>query len=382
MLSSIRITYFYILGLIAASILGIRSFHILEFSQEFGLSSYLQGFVVSSTTLVGACFGILIGLLIEKIGQRASLLVGLSVVAVSSAWTIWLSGIVNLIFASVLSGIGFTVLVTAIPAALSAEAQSKIRDGMLTMWGAYLPLGAAIGIVWASSSGLGWQINLLLHGLISIVCAIGVFAFRLPKKLRTGQSLLHAAKIVLMPGFQRYAIGFFSFAAIFLSTIVLLPSYVRSASDLTDQQAGIAVALICVVSAVTCVLLAIALPKIASYRKLLSFGFLGSAISGVSFFALESSPVAAVTAAVAIFLFSSIIPATVFYALPRLVEDQQVASASGVIAQAGSLGSFVGPPMTTHAIESYGLIGGSCVFVAFCIVGVIAFTPLSSFFSD
>lgn len=375
-MSKLKLIFLYFIGLTAASTLGLRSFYVVEFSNAFNLSPVFKGLVVSGTTFIGAVFGLLIGVVISQFGHNKSILLGLVALGISGIGTALSTNILLISFFCIIAGFGFTFTITAVPAMISSQKATKFRGAILTMWGAYLPVGVAMGLLFAAFSNFNWQTVFHIHGVgIFLVCVV-FFSLNISSKTESKSILKDVFSVIWLPTIQRYAIGFCAFAALFLSTIVMLPTYLRTATDLSTQAAGLVVALICCVSVITCLICAYVLPKTNQFDRIFALGFVGTAISGTIFFLSANSPIISMAAAVAIFLFSSIIPSTIFFNLPNVLKLQYIATASGIIAQAGSIGSLIGPPMLSQGIDSFGPLGGVGLFLTLCLIGFIALSPI------
>ena len=119
--------------------------------EALDISLVQAGFLLSLVQLAGMVGGIAFGAWADSMGLRRSVIVGLSILALASA----AGGLARtselLLVSRAVEGFGFLLVVLPGPALLRHLVTPRRLDSMLGLWGAYMPFGAALGLLaWAS----------------------------------------------------------------------------------------------------------------------------------------------------------------------------------------------------------------------------------------
>lgn len=367
-----RATFYLGLGLLSASALGIVSYFLVDLRRDLELSPVLEGFAVSLITLVGAAFGFLIGAAMRQISLGRALCAGLVVLGASSLVAALADGVSAFLLSRLAAGVGFTVLVIALPVAITLVEDAKPRRAALMMWGSFLPLGIAFGTGLAATGTSDWRLAFASHGALCLTAA-GV-ALRLDA-CRSIPSEIGANPFTLLRDgvAMSFAGGFAAFAAIFLIVVVLLPGYLRTTTNLGAAHAGVLAAFVCATSTLTSLALAWLRPRLSCFFLIFAIGFAGSALAGSVFFLAADQPAVGVGAVIAVIVLSALVPSGVFASLTLVVPEHDVGQLSGLVAQMGSLGSLVGPPLTTWWTAEFGWSTGWIPFCLICLFGTALF---------
>ncbi|MGJ3262401.1 MAG: MFS transporter [Salinarimonas sp.] len=377
MSGSIRAAFYFSAGLLAASALGVASYYLVDLRRDLDLGPAVAGLAVSVITLVGAVFGFLVGTAITRVSVGACLSFGLAVLGASSLVAATADGAAAFLASRLVAGVGFTTLVAALPVAIALVDDALARRAALTMWGSFLPLGIALGTGIAAAATSDWRVALNAHGIVCLAAAAVALRIdagrRMPKAENGARPLTLLRDRVALS----FAAGFAAFAAIFLIAVVLLPGYLRTAAALGDAQAGVVAAFVCATSALTSLALVCLLPRMRRFLPLVIVGFAGAALAGCVFYLASGSAVVGVAAAVVVIVLSALVPSGVFATLPLIASPEDVGPLSGLVAQMGSLGSLVGPPLVTWWTAQFGWASGVVPFCAICLLGMALFVAPS-----
>ncbi|MDE0695071.1 MAG: MFS transporter [Boseongicola sp.] len=364
----------------AASIVGIVSFQLLNLRESFGFDPITEGLALSVITLFGATIGFPIAALIVRLPIRAVLVAGLSIFLLSNFVAMSASSGSSFLASRCLAGLGFIVLVIAIPNVISTLPEKLVRQVTLTMWGAYLPLGIAVGIGIAMLSGENWKLSFGIH---AASCALAVIALLfvdrgsmymgrrgMGRKTEFG----NVRRLLTDPLVWLFSGGFCAFAGVFLIVIGMLPSLLQHATSLDQFSAGILTSLVCLFGVITSILLSVFPPSAARFSMITAIAFLASGTAGVFFFSyLDIAPLA-IVAAIFIISITALVPSILFSSFPRVVESSdQITLLSGIVTQMGSLGSLTGPPLVTWWHHNYGHSNAWIPFGLICVAGTLLF---------
>ena len=156
-----------------------------------------------------------------------------------------------------------------------------------------------------------------------------------------------------------------------MAVIALLPTFLVEGRAASLAGAGGATALVSLAS-VPGSLLAGWLMRHGAGLRALSLGSLIMPAAAVPAF-VGSGSIGLVTAAAAAILFANgMVVSAMFAAVPRLAPDPSgVALGNGLIAQLGSLGTLLGPPLFGAVIGAAGWATGVALILVFALLGLV-----------
>lgn len=137
--------------------------------------------LLSAFGVVGAVFGIAIGLVADRLGARRALIAGLLLQGIASAAGAMAQGPALLIASRIVEGIGFLGAIVAAPALIAHIARGRHAAGPLGAWSTFMPAGMAL-ILFASPCLLlyGWRTLWWVGSAAALVFASAV-AWRAPR---------------------------------------------------------------------------------------------------------------------------------------------------------------------------------------------------------
>ena len=339
--------------------------------QSLGLSLVQAGFLLSLVQMAGMSVAIFTGSWVDGIGLRRSMVLGLLLLSLASAAGGFASSATALLVLRAAEGFGFLCAVLPGPALLQRLAPPGRLHRMLGLWGSYMPLGIALGLLvgpwWIDA--WGWRGWWWTTAALTALMASCLLLARLPDAAhdralqhgpgswwsRLGRTLAHAGPWLV-------ALAFAVYASQWLAVVAFLPSIY--------EQAGVAVAMR---SVLTASFAAANVVGTVAGGRLLQRGASPAALLGASFTAMallaagafagtgdpgdEASWIAALRY-VAVILYSAIgglIPTTLISLALKLAPDEHtVATTLGWMQQWSSSGQFIGPPLAAWAVERAG----------------------------
>ncbi len=344
----------YALGVAAAVQVGRVAPVAPLIQKDLQIELNMLGWVISLITLASALLGLLAGVLVIRVGLRASLLTGALLTGVCAGLAALAGSVAMVIVLRVIEGVGYLIIVVAAPTLIAGRATEKDAPLALALWGTFFTLGLSIA---AFSGGIitdmiGWRGWFLANA--GLIVAVGVAATvtvpRDPAKSTRNFGVwktfgeLTAASWLL-------GVAFLGLSLLALSILSLLPTFLVREHGFTLAAAGSATGII----------------ALFSLAGSLSFGLLAKQLSEtmiaacasviliVSAFPVfsenaEQGQVFAFTACAV--CMSGILIAQTFAAVPRVAgAPQLIGPSNGLITQLGSIGALAGPPLVSSLIS-------------------------------
>ncbi|HYE00219.1 MAG TPA: MFS transporter [Alphaproteobacteria bacterium] len=368
-----RILLVYAAGLAAALALGKIGPAAPPIQAELGLTLDQVGWTVSAIAALAAALGLPVGLWCRRIGARNAVLLGLAILALAGPIAALADGPGTLIAGRLAEGIGYLLIVVAGAALLMRLSEGPSQAAALALWGTFIPVGLALGAALAGwlTPLLGWRGWLAAACLPPALLAAALAAFvpggdAAPADDRHGRPRPgELAPSALL------AAGFFAISAVGVAVLALLPSFLveRRGADLA--AAGNATALASLASIAGSLLAAWLMGRGVGLRAL-SLAALVMPAAAWPVFATAMPPAATVPAAALVLVANGVVVSAMFGAVPRLIRHpDHAAVASGLVAQLGSLGSLVGPPLFGAVVAASGWQTLPAVALGLSVVGVV-----------
>ncbi|MDZ4104229.1 MAG: MFS transporter [Hydrogenophaga sp.] len=332
--------------------------------EALGLTLVQAGFLLSLVQLAGMTLGLLVGLTADRLGPRRVMLAGLVLLALGSAFGAVAPGMEVLLLSRVVEGMGFLLAVLPAPGLLRQRVlHAPTLSRALGWWGAYMPLGTALALLFGSAlmGAVGWRWAWALLALLSL-CAAAVLAFCVPADMRAG-GRSPAPPAAWAPRLKRtlasagpwwVALAFFLYSGQWLAVIGFLPTICA--------QAGYGALAVGALSALAA---GINMTGNIGAGRLLAHGVRPGMLLATGFCAMGLGSVVAFTAVgypipqyLAVLVFSSIgglIPGTLFGLAVALAPGEDTVSTTvGWMQQFSALGQFIGPPLVAWVATQAG----------------------------
>ncbi|MCY1274611.1 Major Facilitator Superfamily protein [compost metagenome] len=166
----------YLFGLAATSALGMMGPLVDDIGRTFAASGSVVGIAIAGQLLPLAFAGIPMGWLIDRIGPRPLLGVGVLCIAACSFVNGLLGSFGLLRVSLLLEGIALVAVLTAGQVMLMITTEGHRQVQALTLWSTVMPVGYALGLLLVSpfAGGAEWQSAFLLHAGVLLVLALTV----------------------------------------------------------------------------------------------------------------------------------------------------------------------------------------------------------------
>jgi MFS family permease len=385
-----RVLLVYGTGVLAAAAFGKVAPAIPLLRADLGLSLGRAGWLVSAITAVAALLGTPAGLFVRRRGGRRALLAGLAILAVTGTAGAAAPGLGWMLAARVAEGAGFLLVVVAAPTLLVEMAGRKDQPAVLALWGTCIPVGLAAG---AAAGGvlapLGWRLWLAVPSALAIPAAVAsaiLVPSHSPGPVPTGDppgrtppagapagqpgggTRLRLADLhvpALLAG------GFCAAVVIGAAVLGMLPAFLEEERRAGIAAGGTATALVALSSVLGSLVAGWLLGRGVGLRALAAAGLL-MPLASWPVVAAGGSFGGSVVAAAALLAANGVVVAGVFAAVPRVAAaPDHLAVVNGLVAQLGSTGSLLGPPLFAWAVGAAGWRVLPPFVVVFTVLGLV-----------
>jgi len=336
---------------------------------ELELGLVTAGWVASMFSLCGALLGLVAGFAIERIGAWRSLALAMLILSAGSLIGACARDGATMLVARFVEGIGFVAAAVAAPGIIIAASELRHRSLALGLWGTYLPVGAAIGIVGAPPllAAFGFRILWLVNAALCALCAVLVLRAGSGGPPAPGRR--HFADGL---GYLRrsppwvYAVCFALYTAQYHAVLTWLPTYLAERHGVSLAAASASGALVVGMGAVGSLAGGWLLHRRLARWSLLAGCFAALALLATLVFS-ATLPVAAKVGAGALFSTVGGVLATVcLTGAPSAAQGVfEVGVGNGMAVQGANTGSLIGPPALAALVATAGW-GHSWWFMAVC----------------
>jgi MFS family permease len=353
--------------------------------EALGMSLLQSGFLLSMVQLAGMTLGLAVGLSADGLGLRRSLLVGLLLLFVAGALGGWVQSASVLIALRALEGCGFLLVTLPAPSLLRQLEPVNRLSRMLGLWGAYMPLGAALGLLFGPwvIEHMGWPVWWWGTATLSLLMAVWVWQVvptdlqrQNAQPIKTSASAVWSLRLrqtLRAPGPWLVALSFAVYSSQWLAVIGFLPS-IYAQVGITGGTSAVLTALAAAANMAGNVASGRLLQRGVPAQRLLTVGFGVMALGAFLVFSqwptFLSEGLSPAAKFVAVVLFSGVggmIPGTLFSLAVRLAPSEGTVSTTvGWMQQCSSFGQFFGPPLVAWVASGAGswqwtwLVTGAC----------------------
>jgi predicted MFS family arabinose efflux permease len=363
-------------GVLAAAALGKVAPAVSLLRADLGLSLGGAGWLVSAITAVPALLGTPAGLWVRRRGGRRALLAGLAILAVTGVAGAGVPGVGWMLAARVVEGVGFLLVVVAAPTLLVQMAAREDQPRVLALWGTGIPVGLAVS---AAAGGalapLGWRLWMTVPSLLAVPAAVAS-ALLVPPDSPAGAAPGRAAgrarlRLADLRAPALLAGGFCAAVVIGGAVLGMLPAFLEEERRAGIAASGTATALVALCSVLGSLVAGWLLGRGVGLRALAATGLLMPLASWPVVWAGGSFG-GSVLAAAALMAANGVVVAGVFAAVPRVAAaPDHLAVVNGLVAQLGSAGSLLGPPLFAWAAVAAGWGVLPPLVAAFTVLGLV-----------
>ena len=354
-----------------------------------GISLLQAGFLLSLVQLAGMTLGLFTGLVAQRIGLKRSMVAGLLILAGASALGGMAQSPAWLLATRVLEGVGFLWIVLPAPGLVRRLVPPERLNGMLGVWGAYMPLGASLALLAGPSvmhlgaPDWGWRAWWWFLSALAVLLAL-LLVGRVPAdppkpptsvQARQGAQQSHQRQLLSLTLRSRavwlMALTFAMYSGQWLAVIGFLPSIYAQAG----LPGGVTAWLTAGAAAVNILgnlLAGRLLGRGTPPFTLLTTGFVAMSAGALLAFGATAFPLWQYAGVLVFSTLGGLIPATLFSLSIRLAPSTDTVSTTvGWMQQWSALGQFAGPPLVAWVAAHYGSwqLTGWLTSVC-CVIGI------------
>lgn len=334
--------------------------------QALGLTLVEAGFLLSMVQLAGMLLGVLLGVAVDGLGLRRSMLMGQLTLCAASLAGIWARAPADLLVLRAVEGLGFLLVVLAAPSLIRQLVPARQLPSFLGLWGAYMPAGAALALLCGPlfMAAWGWQAWWGLLGALSAAMAVWLVlgvpsAVAAPAGPAAAVPEPWAQRLRLTlasPGPWLVALAFAMYSSQWLAVVGFLPS-VYAQAGVGAVAAGALTALVCAMNIIGNVAAGRWLLRGPHAQRLLFWGFGSMALTAFLTFStlLGEAPLLRYAAVLLFSAAGGMVPGTLFSLVVRLAPNAQTVSTTmGWVQQCSATGQFLGPPLVAWVAAQAG----------------------------
>lgn len=348
----VSIVLIYLYGLIGTSALGMMGPLSADVGHTFDVTTSAVGMAIAGQLLPLAFAGLLMGWLIDRIGPRPLLVIGLFIMGMSSLANAWLESFNMLRITLLVEGFALVALLTSGQGILMMVTSGKQQVQALTLWSTVMPVGYSIGLVLVSPYAGGdlWREAFLCHAIIAIALLFAFGGIPSVRGTSGGNSLTEVLrnKCVVRFGFS---LSFSALAGIGSSAVGAV--YLNQVHGLGMGLAAQSMAAASLCGVVGSILIGGLLTKGWGSNLLASFILACAILGGFAFYWPSGLISLAIAGAMLLQLCVGGFIALVFSLLPRaLPVSGQSGAAAGLVGQITGIGAALSAPMYFAALEA------------------------------
>jgi CP family cyanate transporter-like MFS transporter len=328
---------------------------------ELGLTLLQAGFLLSAVQVASMTLGLLVGLSVDGLGLKRSMLFGLGLLFAASA----LGGFAHhadvLMLLRALEGLGFLCVVMPAPSLIRRTVLPEQLNGRMGWWGTYMPSGNALALLVGPLFvvSLGWHVWWWLLSGITLVTFFWVRAavpdvhqVAVPSEQTNANDSAWRERLkstVTNKGPWLVSLGFAVYASQWMAVVGFLPT-VYAQMGLSAGLTGVLTACVALVNVSGNIMSGRLLQHGWPARRLLQIGFTCMALGAIGAFAQwQSQGLPTVAKFLCVVMFSAVgglIPGTLFSTAVRLAPSENTVSTTvGFMQQLSAVGQFLGPPL-------------------------------------
>lgn len=328
---------------------------------ELGLTLLQAGFLLSAVQVASMTLGLLVGLGVDGLGLKRSMLFGLGLLCVASALGGFAQQSDVLLLLRALEGLGFLCVVMPAPSLIRRTVSLEQLNARMGWWGTYMPAGNAMALLVGPLFvvTLGWHVWWWLLSTITLMAFFWVRAavpdvppMAAPATPLAASGATWRARLrstVTNKGPWWVSLSFAVYASQWMAVIGFLPT-VYAQLGLSAGLTGVLTACVALVNVSGNIMSGRLLQRGWTARRLLQIGFVCMALGAVGAYAQWQSaglPILAKFTCVVMFsAVGGLIPGTLFSTAVRLAPSEHTVSTTvGFMQQLSAVGQFLGPPL-------------------------------------
>ena len=350
-------------GMMAAAHLGKVPPVLPVIRAELGLDLVFGGWVVSIFAATAMTLGVFAGTVVDGLGYRRVMLVGLAAVSLGSAAGGFATNGAALLASRCLEGLGFLAVMVAGPILIANSTVGGDRRLALGIWGGNVPAGVAAMMLvspliadWAGWRTLWFVVAAASLGCLAFTAAATSREAQSSVPAPRGGSFAHNLRLTLTrPGPSLLTVAFGLNTVMWVGLIVWLPSFLIEERGLGAGTAATLSALVVAFSVAGNVLAGWLLQKGWARWVIIAVNGAAMGLAALGIFS-EAVPDGARYGLCIVFsALGSMVPAAVLAGAPVYSPSpSQLGTTNGLVIQGANIGVFLGPPIVGALVARTG----------------------------
>ncbi len=351
--------------------------------EQWQLSLTQTGLIVSLYSILIAISGLLLGLLIRRLGYIPFAVIGVGTVGVGGILGSFAQGLPLLLVGRSIEGLGWIISVIVLPSIISSLSAPKDRSLVMAFWASFLPVGAGFMLLLAPALQAygGWQLSWWVASVVSIAAAVSVFAVTARHRVR----LAHLARVKQVGNFDDLKKPlvwllsgcFFIYSFSYIPLISYFPLLLVETTDISLTVVSTITALVLICNALGSIMVGVLSRRGVDFSSMLIAGMLGGGVCALLVFSPLSSTAVRITAA---FMFSTLggmVPGVLFSTMPKTASHpSSVGLVIGLMMQMSGVGMFLGGVLVPGVVDYFNawtaagfliLFSASCGILMACL---------------
>jgi MFS family permease len=351
--------------------------------ETFALDLGQAGLLMSVFSLTGLILALPAGLIMQRLGPKATGLIALGCLVVGAAMGA-LSPTAGLLLASrVIEGVGMGLITVIAPAIIALWFPREVQGTPMGIWATWVPVGnvTMFNLAPLLGTAFGWQsVWWLGAGFALFTLVLFGWLMRMPTGDEAASDAPHGADDVMPatlgsalrnPHIWLLALSFGSFNVVFIAFPTFFPTYLSEAYSYSLPQAAFITSLTTLVVLGSAPLGGWLSDRIGSRKWLI---VIPSAIVAVMFllpFRIAGWQLYVFT--ILLGLIAGPVPTASFAAVPEVMERPQMTGfGMAVLAVGQNLGMVIGPVMFGAIVERAGWLVAGYWLIPFCLLALVA----------
>ncbi|MCX5366651.1 MFS transporter [Streptomyces sp. NBC_00124] len=360
----------YLAGVSAAVALGRFIPLEAQVRDAFGLSLTAFGWLVSGVTVVAACLAVPTGLWVSRRDLGRVLSAGLGVMLLGGLLEVAAPVAFVLYGARVLEGAGYLAVVVTGPLILSSRCGPATQRGALALWSTFVPVGMAFAsAIGALGGAVGWRVAGALTLLPAVAALAGALGWLTGVRGRADEQYVGHST-----GFGpvlQLSLSFALLALLGVTAVALLPN-LAAHRGVPSAVGGVTAAVVSLAAVPGGLLAGLLLGRGIGPRAL-AMAVLAMPCAAVVMY--QVAPWAVIAVGAAVMQFAGGLVLAVLYAnVPSVARSpHELGRGYGLLNQAGSAGTLLGPPAFGFAVTRSGWASATVLVTAVALGGLALF---------
>ena len=331
---------------------------------EFDLTHWQRGAIVSSLSVLTAVSGIFIGLWANRFRAERIAILALTIAILSGLAGAATESFLPLLMTRLAEGLGYIMAMAALPAVVAAYCAVNDRSVAMALWSSSVPGGIAVLMLSSplliGSLGFDWRELWIATSVAMAVVLVAMVACFRPLRAPSHPPIARLPPLSdLREALQVRTVSlvglFILYSVQFLAVISFLPTMLVEQNGLALGTAAFFGGIVAVGNALGAVLAATLIKAGLRRRNIIVVGYATMAVAA-AFVLTDIAPLPVRLVAALVFaMVGALIPGTIWTYVPELASHPaQAPIYAGMFIQGSSLGQIIGPVVLGGLVDVFG----------------------------